>query len=76
MESSERSHLELKFDDAEVEKFARLDALSFFSFLSLIPEMLLRVLCNFLLAPAHCANALLRCMSLLLACPSTINHMK
>lgn len=75
MESSERSHLELKFDYAEVEKAARLDALSFF-FFSPIPEMLLRVLCNFLLAPAHCANALLRCMSLLLACPSTINHMK
>lgn len=32
MESSERSHLELKFDDAEVEKVARLDALSFFFF--------------------------------------------
>lgn len=36
MESSERSHLELKFDVAEVEKVARLDALSFFFFFSLL----------------------------------------
>lgn len=40
------------------------------------PDVAPCVLCNFLLAIAHCANTHLRCMTLLLARQSKINHVK
>ena len=78
---SERPHLELKFGSIEIGEITRLD--SFFVFCFLIFFFVFfswhaapRVLCNFPLAIARCANAYLRCMSLLLARQSKINHVK
>lgn len=48
----------------------------FFFVVLLFPEMPLCVLCNFLLGIAHCANAHLRSVSLLLARQLKINQVK